>query len=628
VGIGKDVSKPTPPQDVATNRLYRAWLWKRVSQSKRLRQQVMEWSREDVAWWIDSWVWQYNPNALGQASQEVGPFITWNFQKEAIRQILRAMEEKHDLLFLKSREMGASWLCLLAMDQPFLFQSRKKFLMISRNADAVWRPGDSDSLFWKLDFVHEHLPEWMTEGRVERRGMVYTNPLAHSAMSGQASTGASGVGGRATAMFIDEFSLIREDYEVLHHTANTTGCRIFNGTHRGTGTAFHDLTQRVDLRKVLMHWSQHPDKARGAYTYHPRTNKIEVHDKTYSFPEGFEFERSELPAGGPFPGLRSPYYDEQCVKQGSRQAIAMNLDIDAGGSQSQVFDAIKIRSVIGTFACDPYIRGELEYDEVLARKGKFVASPEGRLKLWTKLDMEGNPPKGYYTIGVDSAAGTGATPTCISIFDARLGEKVAEYANPFLEPTPAAYLVVALAWWFKDADGNGAFLAWEIPGPGVTMGKRIMELGYRHVFHKEDVSKWGQKQVFDSPGWVNNIASKRTLIEQYRAAIQGREIINRSEEALKECLAFHYTEGGKIEHAREHSGDDPSGARENHGDQTIADAMAYKLLRKLNVLLARQEKKEAETPVGSLAWRRELDKLARQQSADHEEAVAITALGW
>ncbi len=69
--------------------------------------------------------------------------------------------------------MGVSWLVLILFDWLCLFDVLgfpPKFLVISRSAEAVDAPGDSDCLLWKLDYIHEHLPDWMTKG-IKRRKM-------------------------------------------------------------------------------------------------------------------------------------------------------------------------------------------------------------------------------------------------------------------------------------------------------------------------------------------------------------------------------------------------------------------------------------------------------------------------
>ena len=64
------------------------------------------------------------------------------------------------------------------------------------------------------------------------------------------TTSAAGVGGRRTAIFIDEFSRIEEGYALLAGTADTTNCRIFNFTPFGTNNAAYKLSRRQDVRKL------------------------------------------------------------------------------------------------------------------------------------------------------------------------------------------------------------------------------------------------------------------------------------------------------------------------------------------------------------------------------------------
>jgi len=283
--------------------------------------------------------------------------------------------------------MGATWLLLLVLLWMFLFHPWKKFLCISRNEKAV-EDEDPDSLFWKLDFVLGYLPNWLRP-RIKRRKLYYGNEDNGSTITGQASTGKAGVGGRATAMLIDEFSQIEEDYEVLHRTSDTTGCRIFNGTHLGLDTAFYELTCRVDMRKLRMHWSQHPDKRRGMYRYDAQTAKV-VTDPTFAYEPDFVFIMDGKE--------RSPWYDEQCVRKGSKRAVAMDLDIDPSGSVSQVFDAVLIQR-LKQLTCEPYWEGDVRYDRDLGRVIELKRRQGGLLKLWCQLDQDGRPAPFRYGAG-------------------------------------------------------------------------------------------------------------------------------------------------------------------------------------------------------------------------------------
>ncbi len=599
------------PRDMESNLRYRVWLRKACKTDAGLRKAIMAVCEQDVLFWINSFVWQHNPRKK-KYDAEVGPFITWDFQDEAVKVILWHIAEDEDLLIEKSREMGASWLCLLVMDWLALFHHNKKFLCVSHSEDAVDRPDDPDSLFWKVQFVHENLPAWMGQPRKRKMGFAYKR--TRSAVNGAATTVRSGVGGRATAVFLDEFSKQRDDHAILGHTADT-GCRIFNGTHYGVGTAFFGLTQRPDLHKLQLHWSQHPDKRKGLYRYNPSLGRVEVLDHGYAFPADYHFVMDGTPTGGPFPGLRSPWYDRECRRRANSRDVAMHLDIDPRGSAEQFFDPLKIRVLQETHCCSPFWEGDVVYDPDTGKPIRLERRDGGPLKLWLHLRPEdGRPQPDFFTGGADTATGTGATPSCLSLVRVKTGEKVGEYTNSRIEPKEFAKVAFALCWLFKDPDGQGAFFAWEMQGPGETFGLALTDLGYRNVYYRRDEFVLHPQQSA-KPGWYPAPNNKDFLLREYRSALEDGQFINRSKSALAECLDFRYNSRGNVEHGGQQTGD-LSGSRVNHGDHVIADALAWKMAKNRQSRPA--DDVDPKTPPGSLLWRREYRDGARKE----EEAWA------
>lgn len=600
------------PRSPKKNLVWRLRVLRKARSDRGFRRFLIRRCERDILFWINGFVNQFNPNSIGEGSTESGPFITWEFQEKAVREILWCIENRHDLLIEKSREMGASWLCLLVMAWLYLFHRNKKFLLMSRSEEAVDKPGDSDSLFWKLDYVFDHLPGWMTDGRLERRKRVYVNPLMRSGITGQASTDKTGVGGRCTAMFLDEFSRVTKDFAVLDSTADTTRCRIFNGTHQGVDTAFYELSRRENVRKLVMHWSAHPDKKKGAYRFDPVTNKVEVLDKTFTYPPGFDFVRTGAPTGGPFPGLRSPWYDEECPRRGSARGVARDLDINPEGSVSQVFDPIQVAELIRMHTSPPRWQGNVSFD---SQTGKFLGlfrSAEGKLKLWVVPDIDGRVPASEYVMGADTATGVGKTPSCVAIGDGISRQKIGEYADALIREDDFAALCVALCWLFKAPSGQGALFCWETSGAGKRMGQRVIELGYRNVFFRQDDFALNPK-ISDVAGWSPTGEAKRVLLEDYRAALFTRAMIDPSEECLLETLKFQYS-GNTIKHGRELATDDPSGAGVNHADRAMATALMWKMMKlKQTAPVAREQKNAVQ--VGSLEWRM---ALAEQRQKEEE----------
>lgn len=602
------------PKDRKRNLEWRKYILQEADNNPSVRQQLIQACREDILFYINTFVWQHNPKKKGR---EVGPFISWDFQDRTLTSrdpkkpgILWCIEHGEDVVIEKSRDMGASWLCLIAFEWLWHFHDDQNFIVISRNEDAVDKKGTPSSLFWKLDHILKNQPAWLLPkgwdwgNKKCRMDLQFINPENRSVITGEASgTGKAGVGGRATAMFLDEFSQVTEDRETLHRTADTTDCRIFNGTHVGLGTAFYKLTIKPDIKKVVMHWSEHPDKGAGAYHWEADSAKVVPHDPAYKYPADFVFDTSGRPTGGPFPGVRSPWYDAQSKRRGSEREIAMDLDIDARGSVSTFFDALMINQLKLAHGSPPFWRGDLHYDEETGKPKELVSHAEGQVKLWMvpSPGMAFNP--GRYAAGADISWGVGATPSCFSAVNVDTGVKVLEFVTSRHPPEKFAAYCVALCRMLKGHDGDGALFCWEAAGPGLQFGKAVMALGYRRVYYRIDEFDPDADRT-SKPGWFPAPKHKMTILSDYRAALANGEMENRSLAALDETLLFKYNDRGDIVHSEEASEDDPSGARINHADRVIADALAWKMCGEVG---GRQvvEETEKAAPVMSMQWRRE-----------------------
>lgn len=555
--------------------------------------------KQDILFFVNTFVWQYNPNAIGKSSTSVGPFITWDLQEDLVRVVLDCISERRDLVIEKSREMGASWLCIIVILWLFLFHDDKQFICISRNEKAVDDPS-RNSLFSKIDYILKRLPEWIAdkgregEGKIVRRSMSFINEDNGSEIVGDATTKKATVGGRATAIFIDEYAKIEQDWKILTHTASTSGCRIFNSTHEGTNTAFFDLCKQSQdgadhVRRFVMHWSQHPDKNRGLYHFDRATQKPVYHDPQFVYPDGFNPVTDGSPTGGPYPGLRSPFYDDMVKKIGTTRGVAADLDINPTGSTEQAIDPLMVHDLQVRFCTEPK-EYSLRWFKEEARADRLFEEKGGEFKLWLPFLIDGLPPKAPYCFGADIATGIGTTPTCLSGVNAQTGEKVLEYVDSRIEPKEFAYLMVAIGYLFNDAEGRPARIVWETPGPGNVVSKHVMALQYPNMYFRKTEHRM-KKELSDVPGWPNSPDSLKQLIENYKDALRSRQFLNRSHFALSECNAFVYMEDGYVYHTGWKDPKDPSAARINHGDRVIADALAWKLVDEMGRMGIRQNEK-------------------------------------
>ncbi len=601
------------PTDLKENLRWRAKMHRKVSEDPSYADVLWGACAADPIFYVNGFLYTLDPRLEPFAKV---PFILYPFQRNAILETLKAVNEE-DLLVEKSRDMGATWLALAAFEWLWHFYKRKSFLIVSRDADYVDAPDNPKALFCKIDFIHENLPPWlMPPGFIPKQHRLrfhLKNPSTQSVIDGEATTDKIAVGDRRTAIFLDEFSRVDKGHRILSATRDVTKSRIFNSTPYGINNAFFDLKQ-TDIKKLRFLWTDHPEKSKGLYRI-GKDGELEIL-KPESYPRDYDpFKqkwRDKLDGS-----KRSPWLDEQCRRAATWQEIAQEILIDYLGSGHQYFNFEAIQEVIEKFARLPVVIGDLDYDSLTAEPGEFRENKKGRLSLWVHPDREGNLTRDHkYVCGCDVSVGTGSSNSTMCIYDSETFEKVAEYANPYIRPEEFAKQAVAIAIWL-----HNAYLVWESNGPGQAFGPRVVELGYGSFYFRKREETISRKTTL-TPGWHSARGTKQALMSEYRAAVEKQKIINRSEEALKECLEYIYDKSGGVSHSKEDNNDDPTGARDNHGDRVIADALALRGMKEKSVKVI--HKKEPETPIGSLAWRME---QRRKRSRRHFRELSESE-GW
>lgn len=591
------------PTEICANLRWRARVHRRVIDDSSFANVIWDCCALDPLFYISGFGYTYDSRSEPFTKL---PFILYPFQQEALLKILEAIGS-HDLLIEKSRDMGASWMCILAFEWMWHFAeklSAPSFLMGSRNEDYVDKANNPKSLFWKIDYFHRHLPSWLMPPGYDRNlhrsvGQIL-NPANTAVIDGESTTKNFAAGDRRTAILHDEFARVKEGTAVLAASRDATRSRLFNSTPVGVNNAHYDLSL-TDIKKLRLYWTAHPVKGSGLYTT-SQEGAVEVL-RAEGYPENYK----PILDGK----IRSPAYDIEFARSSARE-MAQEWEIDYLGSGQQFFLASAIQEAIRKYARPPMLIGDLEYDSATADPIRFREDPMGRIRLWFLLDRDGNPPRDHKcVVGCDVAAGTGASNSTACGYDSVVNEKVLEYVNPYIRPEEFAKQAVALAKWLSAETEIineyterkkvlvGAYLVWESNGPGRQFGSRVMDLKYGHIYYrKKDESI--MKKVSSIPGWAATKETKLTLIGDYRAAIEKGMCINRSKEALEECFEYVFDPQGSVSHSRENNLEDPSGARTNHGDRVTGDALAWRGMSERKV---KPKQQKPEVPVGSLAWR-------------------------
>jgi hypothetical protein len=171
------------PKTLAGNVAWRQNILAAARTSKTWRNKLRAASQASPIFWLNAFGWTFLQKKIQLDGRELAvvqgrevagvkqnphvPFITWAVQDEAILELKDAIENGHDVLISKARDMGASWLCLAMFQWFWQFRPSTTFLELSRKEVLVDRPGDMDSLFEKHRYLTRRQPEWLRPARIK-----------------------------------------------------------------------------------------------------------------------------------------------------------------------------------------------------------------------------------------------------------------------------------------------------------------------------------------------------------------------------------------------------------------------------------------------------------------------------
>ncbi len=577
--------------DLRNNIRFRRTLLQRAMENVEYQKELEVMCSRDILFWLNFAGWTFDPRPRKSKRPLKIPFVTHGYQDEALLLMIQGIDEQKDVMMLKSRDMGATWMMIAVFLWRWLYKRDETFLMGSRKEELVEKPGDHKTLFAKLDFLFENLPSFLKPRahEVERTKLHLGNHLNGTTIDGESTNADFAAGDRRTAIGLDEFALMDNGQQIDAISSQTTNCRIISSTPRGRNHMFKrwEIINAGESGYLInMHWPRHPEKAMGLY---------------YD-----DAGRS-----------RSPWYDAAAKKIGHRQLVAQELDMDFIGSGFQFFDEEALVKQEDLYVRNPYMVCDLEIIDGKL-EGLFQLD-SGRLKLWIAPDSSNKFPNNrMYALGADISTGTGASNSVLVVGDSLTKEKVAEFACADMAPQEFAKIAVILGRLFVGPNDREAYMCWEGNGPGAAFGERVIELGYSNYYRKKEEHSLVKKDS-DIPGWYSTREYKRVLLESYRQGLAEERWMERSKWCLAECRKYIYNEQQTPVYDTGSDMEDPSGARENHGDRVIATALTWRMIRELDGGTIKDESNQSELPVpeGSFAFRLQ-ERMTRLRQANDD----------
>lgn len=329
------------PKTLHENLAYRNLLLDLAENDKEVQDILRTRCMQDRLFFFNVFLFTYDPR---RGMIRNVPFITYEFQDNAIIWDTMIARKGKDNLIEKSRDMGCTWILIGNDIYDWLFFHEKiEIRWGSRKEDYVDKRGDMDSIFEKFRHALRNIPDWLLpEGfswEKHDNHMRLINPETGSSLTGESTNDQFGRGGRKFRIRFDEFAFWDCDDNAWKACADATNCRTALSTPNGPGNRFAQLAKSPDIEKMTLHWTLHPIKRKGVYLLkHGEKVPINIdNDENAAFRCWLEHRGDIAPDGIKGGVVRSEWYDSECDRRKDNE-VAEELDIDYLRSGMPFFD--------------------------------------------------------------------------------------------------------------------------------------------------------------------------------------------------------------------------------------------------------------------------------------------------
>lgn len=497
------MTKFTYPKNYRKNLVWRRTLLRRAKAEPEFKQRVRELFFRDPVFAFNAFFYTYDPRKRPFHQQ---PFCTWDYQDETILKIISAINKGEDLALEKSRDMGASWMVILCFLWCWLNPTGgADFLLGSRIEDYVDKKGDMRTLLEKARYALYRVPTWLRPKGFRRNKhdnfMRLYNPETGATITGESNNANFSTGGRYAAILFDEFAKWESTDESAWTAAgDASPCRIPVSTPFGAGGQYYKIVTDGKTKKIVLHWTLHPEKSFGLACQWPPPN---IKDK-----DKFEDWEPEVK-------LISTWYLKQCERRGASE-IAQELDIDYLGAGTPVFEGEAMRSI------SYFIKQNKEpiarylpclITQTLQPAGSASRYDDGIVLVWAEPRLGEE-----YLFGVDVAEGLEhGDYSVVKIYSRNTKSVVATLHSRTIDENELGRVIWVLAKYYH------GWIGIETNGPGLATFDKCLDLGLEDrlfMMPTYDSTKGGPSY---RKGWRTTGPSKNMLIAGVKEWLVHRE---------------------------------------------------------------------------------------------------------
>lgn len=524
------------PHSIKENLLLREDIILKCDTDLLLREKIKEVCRRDPIFFINGFCFTKNPS---KPFPKI-PFIVYDdFQDDSIREICEAIERGHDLGIEKTREMGVSWMIIYCFTWFWLFYENCDFRVGSRKEDFVDKIGDMDTLIEKVRFCLRYLPSWMLpKGYDESTHATYMkiiNPENKNTIIGESANPHFGSGGRRKALLMDEFAKWDDSVAEAAWTSthDVTHCRIVVSTPVGSANKFAQLMNgtKEKIKKLTLHWTLHPEKARDCYYLDGAGTKILLQDHKTAFKIWNENRQQK---GAII--VRSPWYDVECERR-SDSDVAQELDIDYIRSGFPYFAIVSVkrqriwapytrRNPFSRIPFGRYIQGHITHFD-----NKFLFKDGGE-EPWLNIFEE---PEGHmeYVVGGDTSEGLSKGDESFLVIRSKYTRNVVATCSGLYQPDVFARYVYLASKLYNDA-----LVAIENAVFGYAVNRDLETMGSHLYYTKKYETKDGGEEDTPKRGFTTSEKTRPLMLSKAEEEIRKQACDVRDPKIIQQMQTF------------------------------------------------------------------------------------------
>lgn len=249
-------------RDDAISRRYE--VARRLDSSREARHLALAICEFDPVFFINNFCLTYDPR------DEISllPFELFDCQEQAINEIWQHEQSgsRRRIIFEKSRDMGATWICAAYAVHRWLFRSGTAIAFGSRKLDLVDVRNDPKCIFDKVRTIIDNLPQWLLNtkapGYSKREHDHYCkiyNPANKSTITGEGGDNI-GRGGRTTIYFVDEAAFLDNPDSIDRALSHNARMIVYVSTPHGMNNPFAVKRHSGNYPIIRLHWTDDPRK--------------------------------------------------------------------------------------------------------------------------------------------------------------------------------------------------------------------------------------------------------------------------------------------------------------------------------------------------------------------------------